>query len=127
MSPRNARLAVLVGVALPVVAGALDSERTEADLRAFLVAALQAPDGRSNGVLTGRVPALMASMFSTSAPLRVAVSTLRKYREPGCARLDVKFSQAAVIASKDAAPVEKRFAVQLNYCLDGRPPKHPDE
>ena len=108
---------------LPVAGAALERGRTEDDLRGFLFAALQSPDGRSGGVLAGRVPTLMGSMFSTSAPLRVDVSTLRKYRERGCARLNVKFSQAAVVESKDTAPADKVFAVQMNYCLDGRPPK----
>ncbi len=123
MSHRPALLAIAV---VPIGVAALERAPTEDGLRGFLVTALQASDGRSGGVLTGRVPTLMASMFSTSAPLRVDVSTLRKYSEPGCARLNVKFSQAAVIAAKDAAPADKVFAVQLNYCLDGRPPKRLD-
>lgn len=118
--------AIMLVAALPVATAALERARTEDDLRGFLLAALQSPDGRSGGVLAGRVPTLMASMFSTSAPLHVDVSTLRKYREPGCARLNVKFSQAAVVEAKDAAPSDKVFAVQLNYCLDGRPPKRLD-
>ena len=120
------RLALLAIAILPTGVVALERAQTEDGLRGFLIAALQSTDGRSGGVLTGRVPTLMASMFSTSAPLRVDVSTLRKYSEPGCARLNVKFSQAAVIETKDATPADKVFAVQMNYCLDGRPPKRLD-
>jgi hypothetical protein len=93
------------------------------DPRVLLVEALRSPTGKASGVLAGRLSDAMGSRFSTTAPLLIDVSTLRKYREPGCARLNVKFSQASVIERDNATAADNVMAVQLNYCLDGRPPK----
>jgi hypothetical protein len=118
--------AVWLACALAGAGSAAASEparRAVEDLRVLLVEALRSPTGRASGVITGRLSNALTSRFSTAAPLLIDVSTLRKYRQPGCARLNVKFSQAGVVEKKDAAPSDQVIAVQLNYCLDGRPPK----
>jgi hypothetical protein len=92
------------------------------DLRPFLIAAIDAPDGRAAGTLAGPLAEVLRSRGISSAPLRVEVTTLRAYREPGCKRLNVHFRQREVKLG-DAPPTDRELAFQLNYCRDGQPPR----
>ncbi len=125
-SHRGARFAVVVVscavlVAMPRV-GAVPAPEVTADLRPFLVAAIDAPDGRAAGTLAGPFAELLRSRGISAAPLFVEVTTLRAYRESGCKRLNVQFRQGAVKVG-DAPPIDREIAFQLNYCRDGQPPR----
>ena len=102
--------------------GAVPAPEVVADLRPFLVAAIDAPDGRAAGTLAGPFAELLRSRGISAAPLLVEVTTLRAYREPGCKRLNVQFQQRAVRVG-DAPPIDREIAFQLNYCRDGQPPR----
>ena len=103
-------------------AGAAPAPEVAADLRPFLVAAIDAPDGRAAGTLAGPLAEVLRSRGISAAPLLVEVTTLRAYREPGCKRLNVQFQQRAVKLG-DAPPTDRELAFQLNYCRDGQPPR----
>lgn len=124
--PRGARLAKAVvsfGVLLAMQwVGAVPAPEVAADLRPFLVAAIDAPDGRAAGTLAGPFAELLRSRGISAAPLLVEVTTLRAYREPGCKRLNVQFRQSAVRVG-DPPPIDREIAFQLNYCRDGQPPR----
>lgn len=102
--------------------GAAPALEVAADLRLFLVAAIDAPDGRAAGTLAGPLAERLRSRGISAAPLLVEVTTLRAYREPGCKRLNVQFRQDAVRIG-DAPPVDREIAFQLSYCRDGQPPR----
>ena len=102
--------------------GAVPAPEVAADLRPFLVAAIDAPDGRAAGTLAGPFAELLRSRGISAAPLLIEVTTLRAYREPGCKRLNVQFRQGAVKVG-DAPPIDREIAFQLNYCRDGQPPR----
>ncbi len=125
-SHRGARLAVAVASFGVLVAmqrvGAVPAPEVAADLRPFLVAAIDASDGRAAGTLAGPFAELLHSRGISAAPLFVEVTTLRAYREPGCKRLNVQFRQGAVKVG-DAPPIDREIAFQLNYCRDGQPPR----
>ncbi len=99
-SHRGARFAVaaaLCGVLLAMQrVDAVPAPEVAADLRPFLVAAIDASDGRAAGTLAGPFAELLRSRGISAAPLFVEVTTLRTYREPGCKRLNVQFRQGAV-------------------------------
>ena len=115
--------AALCGVLLAMQrVGAVPAPEVAADLRPFLVAAIDAPDGRAAGTLAGPFAELLRSRGISAAPLLVEVTTLRTYREPGCKRLNVQFQQRAVRVG-DAPPIDREIAFQLNYCRDGQPPR----
>ena len=102
--------------------GAAPAFEVAEDLRPFLVAAIDAPDGRAAGVLAGSLAETLRKQGVSAAPLRVEVTTLRTYREPGCRRLNILFRQREVKLG-DAPPTDRAAAFQLNYCRDGRPPR----
>jgi hypothetical protein len=92
------------------------------DLRPLLVAAIDAPDGRSAGALAGPLAEVLRSRGVSAAPLFVEVTTLTIYRQPGCRRLNVRFQQRDVTIN-NAPPADRELAFQLNYCRDGRAPR----
>lgn len=126
-SHRGARFAVAAALCGSLLAmqraGAVPAPEVAADLRPFLVAAIDAPDGRASGTLAGPFAELLRSRGISAAPIFVEVTTLRAYREPGCKRLNVQFRQRAVKVG-DAPPTDREIAFQLNYCRDGQPPRN---
>jgi hypothetical protein len=92
-----------------------------ADLKQVLIAAIDAPDGRSDGELGGRMAEFFKGQTRSSAPVRVQVRTLRKFAEAGCARLEATLIQDDV-PTKDGKRVPFAVRYQLNLCRDGQPP-----
>lgn len=98
--------------------------RTEVpDVRPLLVAAIDAPDGRANGTLNGPLADAITSRFKGTSPIHVEVSTEKRFKQPGCSRLNVRFWQDGVLLPGENAPRKQTVDVGLNYCRDGRPPK----
>ena len=92
-----------------------------ADLKQHLIAAIDAPDGRSDGDLSGRMAEFFKGQTRSSAPLRVQVRTLRKFATAGCARLEATLIQDDV-PTKDGKRVPLAVRYELNLCRDGQPP-----
>jgi hypothetical protein len=109
----------------PLVANAQgSSSRTPVeDVRTLLVAAIDSPSGQAQGVLVGQVANLITGHFRASGPILIDVSTERRYRQPGCSRLKLTFSQDGVHLPDAAGPGRKTVDIGLNYCRDGTPPK----
>jgi hypothetical protein len=93
------------------------------DVRPLLVAAIDAPDGRAHGVLTGPLADALAERFKASSPLHVDVSTERRYTQDGCRRLKVSFWQEGVLLPGAATPRRQTVDFRLNYCRNGHPPR----
>jgi hypothetical protein len=108
-------------------AGAARAEDTDRspvqDARPVMLAALQSPDGTARGVLTGAIAEAITRRFEASSPIYIDVSTLKRYRQPGCARLNVAFRQEGVKLPGAASPRKQTIEFGINYCLDGQPPK----
>jgi hypothetical protein len=119
--PRLWRALLVLLLSTPALAQ--NERRPVEDVRPLLFDALRSPTGTASGVASGALAKMVATRFSTSSPLLIDVSTLRRYSQAGCARLNVKFAQSGVSDSKNSPVSPKVIAVQLNYCLDGRPPK----
>jgi len=92
------------------------------DLRPLLVQAIDAPGGTSTGILAGPLAQVLRSRAISADPVRVDVTTLKAYREPGCKRLNVRFRQSNVRLGSEP-PADRELAFDLNYCRDGRPPR----
>ena len=92
-----------------------------ADLKQHLIAAIDAPDGRSDGDLSGRMAEFFKGQTRSSAPVRVQVRTLRKFATAGCARLEATLIQDDV-PTKDGKRVPLAVRYELNLCRDGQPP-----
>lgn len=93
------------------------------DARPLLVAALAAPDGQAHGVLAGPLAEAITGRFKATSPILVDVSTLRRYAQPGCSRLNVRFWQDGVHQPGAAAPRRQTVDFGIDYCRDGLPPR----
>ena len=122
-APKPGLSVAVIGLAVLLVTPVSASPSPEvSNLRPLLVAAIDAPDGRSAGTLAGPLAEVLRSRGVSAAPLLVEVTTLTIYRQPGCRRLNVRFQQQDVTI-KNAPPADRELAFQLNYCRDGRAPR----
>jgi hypothetical protein len=92
------------------------------DARPLLVAAIDAPDGRAHGVLSGPLATALTERFHATSPIHIDVSTEIRYAQEGCRRLKVSFFQDGVLLPRAAAPRRQTMDFRLDYCRDGRPP-----
>jgi len=97
-----------------------------ADLKAHLLAALDAPEGRSDGDLSGPMAALFQAQTRSSGSVRIQVRTLRKFALPGCARLEATLLQDGV-PTREGKRVPFAVRYELNLCRDGQPPSEGGE
>lgn len=90
-----------------------------ADGHAVMVEALRS--GQAAGVMGGALARRFAQQFDSQGALLVQARRIHSFRQSGCARLALRFSQQDV-------PTPQGFTVvhldtQINYCLDGEPPR----
>ena len=110
-----------LAMALSVLGLLGTSDVVAADLKQHLIAAIDAPDGRSDGDLSGRMAEFFKGQTRSSSPVRVQVRTLRKFAEAGCARLEATLIQEDV-PTKDGKRIPLAVRYELNLCRDGQPP-----
>ncbi|MDO9227354.1 MAG: hypothetical protein Q8M09_11885 [Pseudomonadota bacterium] len=109
-------LVIAAGMLLSVAS--LASEYTSA--KPLLLQAIDAPDGRSKGILVGTVAEKFVSTTGSSAPVRVEVTTVKRFKQEGCRRLNLRMSQADV-PTKDGRKVVFAMDYGINLCRDGSP------
>ena len=113
-------LATLLLGSFPVLA----QERAPVpDARPLLLAALRTPDGQAHGLLSGEMADAIRQRFQASSPIYIDVTTLHRYVQSGCSRLNVKFWQDGVRLPGAPNPQRQTIEFGINYCLDGLPPK----
>ena len=123
-----AALAVAAGLAQAQagqpVAPAPAVQRTEvSNPRPLLQAALQSPDGRAHGVLSGELAQAITQRFGGTSPIFIDVRTEKRFKQPGCSRLQVRVWQEGVRVPGATSPRTQTLDVGMNYCLNGRPPR----
>ena len=92
------------------------------EIRSLMVAAIDAPGGQARGVLSGPLANAVRARFNATGPIHVEVSTLRRYAQPGCNRLNVRFRQDGVQLPASTAPRPQTVDFGINYCRDGSAP-----
>ncbi len=92
-----------------------------ADLKQHLIAAIDAPNGQSDGELSGSMAEFFKAQTHSSAPVMVQVRTVKKFAEAGCARLQATLMQDAV-PTRDGKLIPFAVRYELNLCRDGQPP-----
>ncbi|WP_418319584.1 hypothetical protein [Piscinibacter sakaiensis] len=92
------------------------------EIRSLMVAAIDATDGQARGVLAGPLANALRARFNASGPIHIEVSTLKRYSQPGCSRLNVRFRQEGVRLSASTAPRAQTVDFGINYCRDGSAP-----
>lgn len=90
--------------------------------RELMIEAIDAPDGRASGVLVGDMADAIGQGFGTTAPLRIDVTTLKRYRQESCRRLNVAFSQDGVRMPGETIGSARRIDFGIDYCRNGQPP-----
>ena len=112
-------------VAMPCIAlDAWAQDRTPVqDARPLLIAAIDAPTGEAHGMLVGEIADAITQRFKGTSPIYIDVTTERRYAQPGCRRLKVRFWQDGV--QLPGVPAQRRQTIDfgINYCRDGQPPK----
>ena len=92
-----------------------------ADLKQHLIAAIDAPNGRSGGDLSGPMAEFFKAQTRSSNPVKVQVRTLSKFAEAGCARLEATLMQDAV-PTQEGKLIPFAIRYELNLCRNGQPP-----
>ena len=92
------------------------------DPKVLMLAAIDAPDGRAAGMLTGEVADAITQRFSATSALLMEVTTLARYAQDGCRRLNVRFWQEGVKLAAGQAPHKQTIDIGINYCRNGQPP-----
>jgi hypothetical protein len=114
---------------LATTASAQSSRVPIIDLKPAMASA--AANGEIAGVFSGELAEFYAREFHSSAPVLVDITRTGPHREPGCARLRVRISQAGVrrndAAGKLGNPVDQALAFTVNYCANGRYPVGEDK
>ena len=108
-------------VALACVVLLGSGELLAADLKAQLIAAIDAHEGRSEGELSGPMAEVFQAQTRSSAPVRVQVRRLIAFAQAGCARLQVTVMQEDV-PTREGQRVPFAVRYELNLCRDGQPP-----
>lgn len=120
---RSRRTCSFAALAL-CVSGAVAQVRVEVpEVRSLLVAAIDATDGRAQGILIGPAADAITQRFKGTTPIHLEVSTLRRYVQAGCSRLNVRAWQDGVLLPGAPTPRRQTIDVGINYCRDGQPPK----
>jgi len=92
-----------------------------ADLKHYLIMAIDAHNGQSDGELTGPMAEYFKAQTRSSAPLKVQVRTVSKFAEAGCARLQATLMQDEV-PTQDGMKIPFAVRYELNLCRNGQPP-----
>jgi hypothetical protein len=92
-----------------------------ADLKQHLIAAIDAPNGKSDGELSGSMAEFFKAQTHSTSPVMVQVRTVKKFAAAGCARLQATLLQDAV-PTQDGKLIPFAVRYELNLCRDGQPP-----
>jgi hypothetical protein len=93
------------------------------DFRPLLVKAIDSPEGAAYGILIGKMAEALTERVKATSPILIDVTTVRRYKQEGCSRLNVRFAQDGVVLPGTDKPRRQTFDLGLNYCRDGQPPK----
>jgi len=111
-------------MALCVVTMAHAQERIAVhNARPLLIAAIESTSGQAHGVLVGDIAEAITQRFKGTTPIHIDVSTERRYAQPGCSRLKVRFWQDGVQLPGVPAPRRQTIDFGVDYCRDGQPPR----
>ncbi|PKB13834.1 hypothetical protein [Janthinobacterium sp. 64] len=120
------RVSLALCAAMLCAASSVASEATPRvavnDPKVLMLAAIDAPDGRAAGMLTGELADAITQRFSATSALFMDVTTLARYAQDGCRRLNVRFWQEGIRLTPGQAPKQQTIDIGINYCRNGQPP-----
>jgi hypothetical protein len=117
-------LAAAIAALAPAGVAADDAARLPVeDFRPLLVKAIDSSDGAAFGILIGPMAEALSTRMKATSPILIDITTLRRYKQAGCSRLNIRFSQDGVVLPGTDKPRMQTFDLGLNYCRDGQPPR----
>ncbi|WP_435626386.1 hypothetical protein [Candidatus Ferrigenium straubiae] len=75
-----------------------------------------------NAVLVGELAAKIRETTGSPGPYKATVSRVKKYREPGCARIRIAYVFPAA-RTVDGGRRDADISYEQNFCLDGHIPR----
>ena len=93
--------------------------------RPLIVKAIESEDGRAGATFGKEEPwvRLMRQKLGTDGPVTVTTRVVKRWREPGCARVQTEFKfHGARFDQATRALVDEGFSMDVNTCLNGQPP-----
>ena len=114
---------IVAGGALAAAALCSSAAHADTDFRALLVSAIDAPDGRAQAIVEGKVARDIQQRIGTTASVVAEVRAIKSWQQEGCKRLAVKLSTPNFKMKTTGGKMEP-FGVeyQINVCHDGHPP-----
>lgn len=93
-----------------------------ASIKQLLIQAIDAPDGKTSGIMVGNIASFLRKATHSNLPLIANVTTVGKFSQPGCKRLNIHLSQPGV---KTTTGESENFDVAygINFCRDGDIPQ----
>lgn len=79
-------------------------------------------DGQASGNVDGPVAEETRKRLNATGALTLTVKRLYRYEQPGCARVQLDFTQDAAMLPGTALPAPYSWSTQMNICADGHPP-----
>ncbi len=94
---------------------------TYPNIKPLLIEAIDAPDGKSGGVVTGPLTGFFRQTTGSQQPVIATVTTVAKFDQPGCKRLNLHLKQPGV---QTTSGEKKDFDVNygFNLCRNGDAP-----
>jgi len=115
MKSKRAPGLVIAGALMLVLCTTAQAEMA----KTFLNTAIK--NGTASGELTGPQADAWKAKTKSTAPIKVTVTTVKKFSQPDCARLAVKMTQDNV-PKTDGSFGTLETGWGMNTCLDGLPP-----
>jgi len=78
-------------------------------------------NGHAEGILTGAIARKFEQQFHGNGPLLFKAKKLVTYKQNGCARVAIDYTQQGVPTPQGVTEV--KLKTEMNYCLDGRAPQ----
>lgn len=90
-----------------------------ADIKFFVVRALQSNGAPVTGVISGPVATFFQAQSRSMQPVQVEARRVKAFTTEGCGRVELKLRQD-IRAYGKSAPIQ--FPMEMNYCIDGTIP-----
>jgi hypothetical protein len=79
-------------------------------------------EGQASGHVDGPVAEETRKKLNATGALTLTVKRLYRYEQPGCARVQLDFTQDDALLPGTALPAPYSWSTQMNICADGHPP-----
>ena len=98
--------------------------RAESSMKALLLQAIDAPDGKASGWIEGEEVTRLQNALQTRGRVQAEVTTVARYKQAGCRRLAARFTiPGETFKSKDGKMLPFESGFRMNLCRTGLAPE----